>query len=314
MIASLLHSFFRKPSSFELALQKVNISEYHKTMLEKRYSKIVREMRSRARRLAFFFHLSRTMITVGSLLVPALLSVQSPTSGSPHAIIIYWSTWVISLLVSMFNALIALVKLDKRYYLVHTTLELLVSEGWQFLELTGKYSGFYTPGLQPTHENQFIFFCHSVEKIRMRQIEEEYYKLSELHMQNTGTAGGTGTGTNITRTSNSITSSVPATGSTVLPATISSAIPLSSSSADLPFSNLIPPTPLQGELARLPQEVLRAVQEQLSRSQIEDGTSSSSQYPPSVAATGSAIIAASTASTQENTESTAYRANSSVPM
>jgi hypothetical protein len=153
--------------------------------------------------------------------------------------------------VTMCNALMALVKLDKRYYLVHTTLELLVSEGWQFLQLTGKYSGFHTQGVQPTHENQFIFFCQSVEKIRMRQVEEEYYKLAEMHPQQ-GQQGAQG----------------QAQGSR--PGAAGPAAAAVSPPSN-PFANLIPPTPMRGELARLPADVLRTVQEELSRSQIENG-------------------------------------------
>jgi hypothetical protein len=71
-------------------------------------------------------------------------------------------------------------KLDKKYYSIHTTYEQLRSEGWQYISLTGRYSGRITlSGQSSTHENQFIYFCHIVEKIKMKQVEEEYYKLSE---------------------------------------------------------------------------------------------------------------------------------------
>ena len=62
-------------------------------------------------------------------------------------------------------------------------MEQLRSEGWQFLELSGRYSGFYTPGTAPTHGNQFIYFCHAVEKIKMHQVEEEYFKLTDSTSQ-----------------------------------------------------------------------------------------------------------------------------------
>jgi hypothetical protein len=141
----------------------------------------VRHLQRRARMTAAMFHTARTIITVGSLIVPALLSIQytEGISVTNPTYTIYWATWVISLFVTMCNGLVALFKLDKRYYFLHTTLEHLTSEGWQYLALTGKYSGYHTPGLAPTHENQFLYFCHAVEKIRMHQVEEEYYKLSE---------------------------------------------------------------------------------------------------------------------------------------
>jgi len=128
------------------------------------------------------FHSSRIIITIGSLIVPALLSIQGPSNTD---ISVYWITWVVSLLVTICNALVTLFKFDKRYYYLHTVLEQFISEGWQYIELTGKYSGFNTPKMIPTHDNQFVYFCHAIEKIRMKQVEEEYYKIHDSQAQNT---------------------------------------------------------------------------------------------------------------------------------
>ena len=78
---------------------------------------------------------------------------------------LYWITWVISLLVTTSNGLLTLFKNDNKYLYLHTNTERLTSEGWQYTQLSGRYSGFHTPDKQPTHANQFIFFCHTVEKI-----------------------------------------------------------------------------------------------------------------------------------------------------
>lgn len=150
-----------------------------------RYVPLIDHIRYRTTRVACMFHFSRIIITVGSLIVPALLSIQGATILNVQ---IYWSTWVISLLVTICNALMALFKFDKRYFYLHTVLEKLTSEGWQYIELTGKYSGYHTPGVTATHDNQFIYFCHAIEKTRMKQVEEEYYKLSETPSQTPQTA------------------------------------------------------------------------------------------------------------------------------
>lgn len=172
--------------------------------------------------MACMFHCSRIIITVGSLIVPALLSIQGATILNVQ---IYWSTWVISLLVTICNALMALFKFDKRYYYLHTVLEKLTSEGWQYIELTGKYSGYNTPGVSATHDNQFVYFCHAIEKTRMKQVEEEYYKLSETPSQTPGAQ------TTQQDTKNS----------------------------------LIPPTPQQGELDQLPKELQEEVKEEVAK-------------------------------------------------
>ena len=186
-------------------------------------------MDDQALRLSISFHSSRCIITIGSLIVPALLSIQYTSSAGTN-LGIYWTTWVVSLLVTICNGLSTLLKIDKQYYHLHTVREQLISDGWQYLELTGKYSGFHTPSQHPTHENQFIYFCHSVEKIRMKQIQEDYYKVMDA--QNQGVTG-------------------------------------KSESRIVP-SNLIPPTPQHGDLALIPAEIKKAMDE-ISSSTIGDG-------------------------------------------
>jgi len=154
---------------------------------------MIRHTHERTHRISLLFHSTRIIITVGSLIVPALLSIQGATDVNVQ---LYWTTWAVSLLVTISNALVALFKFDKRYYYLHTILERLISEGWQYIELTGKYSGYYIQGRTPTHQNQFVYFCHAVEKIRMKQVEDEYYKPDEGHQasqQNSQTSSKTST-------------------------------------------------------------------------------------------------------------------------
>jgi hypothetical protein len=214
---------YRKPKTtpFERALATIELSDLNKQILLERYNALLIKLNEQSFQLSVSFHSSRCIITVGSLIVPALLSIQY-TNATGTNVGIYWTTWVISLLVTICNGLSTLLKIDKQYYHIHTVREQLISDGWQYLELTGKYSGFHTPTQHVTHENQFIYFCHSVEKIRMKQVQEDYYKVNETP-QNQGVSG------------KSETRIVPA--------------------------NLIPPTPLQGELALIPPEIKRAMDE-----------------------------------------------------
>lgn len=179
----------RKQRSFLTPLEMTELTVQEKAVIQERFLNVVDNFENRCFRLALFFHTSRFIVTVGSLIVPALLSIQYVDTG-PDANItdpesfayrIYWSTWVISLFVSICNGVLSVFKIEKKYYFLHTTLEQLKSEGWQYLQLSGHYSGFHTPNITPTHSNQFTFFCHFVEKIKMKQVEEEYYKLLENH-------------------------------------------------------------------------------------------------------------------------------------
>lgn len=252
------------PPPFETVLETLALNAPQKIFLRERYIRLLRSLGSRAVRLSFLFHGARTAVTVGSLIVPALLSIQytSGTDGSEQSMRIYWITWFISLLVTMCNGLLTLFKVDKRYFFVHTTLEQLISEGWQYAQLTGRYSGFYTPGTRPTHENQYRYFCHAVEKLRMRQVEEEYFKLSELQAHVSGgappSAGAGGT---------------PAAGGTAGP-------PEELAARNHIVSSMIPPTPLKGELERLAPEIQSFLQKQLSLTVTENGEASTAGPRP----------------------------------
>lgn len=161
------------------------LTPFQRNSILNRYVSLTEQLQWRTTLYAWVFHIGRTIVTVGSLIVPALLSIQYTSAGqvSPEAISvqIYWVTWMLSLLVTTCNGVLTLFKVDKKYYFLHTTYEQLQSEAWQYIHLSGKYSGHYTKGLLPNHANQYVYFCHNIEKIKLKQIEEEYYKLTDSH-------------------------------------------------------------------------------------------------------------------------------------
>jgi len=168
---------FKKKKTPESSLfdifDTLKIDKYKKTVLQERYLEVLQNFHQRSITLAYMFYITRIIMTVGSILVPAFLSIQ----GSTFQTQIYWATWVLSLSVTISNGFMTLFKIDKKYFFIHTTLELLHSEGWQYVGLSGRYAG--KDGIIPTHENQFLVFFHMAEKIKMRQVEEEYWKFTD---------------------------------------------------------------------------------------------------------------------------------------
>jgi hypothetical protein len=158
------------------AIQLIDLDDSKKKIIIYRFTALLREYRGRSFRYSISFHVLRITITVGSLIVPALLSVQ----GAAMSTIVYWCVWVLSLCVTISNGIMTLFKVDKKYYVLHTTFHHLVSEGWQYIELTGRYDGNKTPGFPVTHDTQFKIFCRSLEKMRMKQVEDEYFRVPEL--------------------------------------------------------------------------------------------------------------------------------------
>lgn len=185
---SICCTLYKDRSNFQNILQELNLTHIQKDIVRLRYLAILENFKRRSRNYSIMFFVGHTIITVGSLFVPALLSIQNSDKniilgGNNFNINVYWATFVISLLVTIFNGLLTLFKVDKKYYFLTTTLERLRCEGWQYFGLTGRYSGHLINHQVPTHENQFVHFIHFVEKIKMKQVEEEYFKADEKTTQ-----------------------------------------------------------------------------------------------------------------------------------
>ena len=165
----------RRPQSQNVItiIDKLLIDDYHKNVFKVRYLPLLRLYRRRAIMFALLFHAMRAIVTVGSITVPALLTLTSDTT---------WLTWAISLAVTICNGVLTLFKIDKKYYSLHTTMHVLETEGWQYISLAGKYSkqrDHATTSFTNSHKYQFIYFCLAIEKIKMLQVQEEYWKAQE---------------------------------------------------------------------------------------------------------------------------------------
>ena len=113
----------------------------------------------------------RFTVTIGSILLPAILSVgQMDPEKLPDNFddFMYWASWIISLSVTACNGFVQLFSLDKNYYTYSMVTEQLKTEGWQYFQLSGKYRE------SEDHIESFKPFCYSIENIKKKQIEIEF--------------------------------------------------------------------------------------------------------------------------------------------
>jgi len=150
-----------------------DLTLHQRETIKSRYRFLMNEYRRRGRLYTVLFYLLRITMTVGSLAVPALLSLK--VAGPDAESILYWFTWGISLAVTTSNGMMTLFKMDKRFFMLHAIAERIRTETWQYLALSGRYSGHYG-NVRPSHRNQYVFYCSHLEKIRMKHIEEEYIR------------------------------------------------------------------------------------------------------------------------------------------
>lgn len=168
-----------------------DLTPQQRMTLRERYRFMMRDYRRRCIIYAWLFYVLRITMTVGSLTVPALISIKTYTSSTADIdSALYWFTWALSLAVTTANGLITLFKLDKRYFAIHATAERLRSETWQYLSLSGRYSGILG-GLRPTHKNQYVYYFSKIEKIRMKHVSDEFVRSPSGGVdENKSSAGG----------------------------------------------------------------------------------------------------------------------------
>ena len=211
----------------DLTVQQIDVIKH-------RYKFLMSEYRRRTLCYSILFYILRMTMTVGSLAVPALLSIQTNPANQAN---MYWFTWALSLAVTTANGVMTLFKLDRRFFMLHATIEKLRTEMWQFVELSGRYSGHHG-NHKPTHANQYVFFCSHLEKIRMKHIEEEYIKMAENHDPPSQPLPPSAVGQTSAATANIITNSAPGVPSPPDQALLTSPSPMSSPS---PAQSLTPP-------------------------------------------------------------------------
>ena len=153
-----------------------DLTDRQRLLIKRRYRVLITKYRQRCILYSVLFHVFRLTMTVGSLAVPALLTIQNTPDVSN---VVYWFTWAVSLAVTTSNGIMLLFKLDKRFFMMHTVIERLRSETWQYVELSGRYSGHHPPSVPPTHANQFVYYCTQIERINVKWVDEEYVKTGE---------------------------------------------------------------------------------------------------------------------------------------
>jgi len=146
-------------------------SETEKHILKSRFLYEVLHYDARRNHTKKYYNNFRFIVTVGSILLPALLSIgQMDPAKLPANFdqISYWSTWSISLMVTVSNGFLQLFSLDKNYFEFALTSEQLKTEGWQFFQLSGKYEDY------KDHKEAYRPFCKSIENIKRKQVEKEF--------------------------------------------------------------------------------------------------------------------------------------------
>ena len=152
-------------------------SETDKSILKSRFLYEVLNYDMRRNHTKKYYNGFRFIVTVGSILLPAILSIgQMDPAKLPKNFdrFSYWASWTISLTVTACNGLLQLFSLEKNYFEYAITSEQLKTEGWQYFQLSGKYEEY------ESHKAAYRPFCKSIENIKRKQVEKEFSGKGEV--------------------------------------------------------------------------------------------------------------------------------------
>jgi SLOG in TRPM, prokaryote/Protein of unknown function (DUF4231) len=147
---------------FEAMIEALRLSELRRRFLRLRWLDELLWVEGRAnynRRRYFFW---RLLTIVGGVIVPALVTVNlNDAVGAP----VTWLTFVLSLLVAVSAAVEGFFRYGERWRHYRRTAELLKTEGWQFLQLTGHYRR------HAAHALAYPLFASRVEHILQQDVD-----------------------------------------------------------------------------------------------------------------------------------------------
>ena len=119
-----------------LLLYKIDLNDFDKNLLMGRLIDIYTNIEHKYNQYSRYYTFSILTTTIASILTTTFLSLNNKLKESTG---LYWTTWAMSLFVSIINAFSTFYKWDRKYILLFQVLSRLEHEIWIFIELVGIY-------------------------------------------------------------------------------------------------------------------------------------------------------------------------------
>lgn len=149
-------------------IEKIELDEMEKDLMCYRWLVRVENMEKDARKSKIRHHIFKMIVIVGSAIVPVLVSLNNPPSAQDplnSQTLLYLATLLISMIVSISAGVHEFFRYGDRWRHYRGTVENLKSEGWHFIQQTGRYR---TMG---SHEKAYKRFAERVENILAKERE-----------------------------------------------------------------------------------------------------------------------------------------------
>lgn len=123
-------------------IEKTDLPEREKDLMCFRWLVRVENMEKDARKSKIRHYTSKMIIIAGSAIVPVLASMNNPpevSTGLTAQTFIYYATLLVSMIVSVSAGVHEFFRFGDRWRHYRGTVESLKSEGWHFIQQTGRY-------------------------------------------------------------------------------------------------------------------------------------------------------------------------------
>ena len=152
--------------------QIIRLPDIEKHILEHRYIPMLQSYEKHYRSYCVVFKLFHCIVQTGSLIVPALLTIEQYYNQCDQTSAIFWTTWGISLMVGLIANYLKLFKIDKKHYTLKNTYYNLLAEGWNYISLVDRY-GPKKPLDDNAHYCKFPLFCQEIDKMDKRSTSKK---------------------------------------------------------------------------------------------------------------------------------------------
>jgi len=144
----------------------MELEDIQRKVIKLRYGTELTSLCSKAKRATSIYTSITIIFTTLSIILPGLLSIQksSPSLENP----IYWTSWGISLLLTLLQGYTKLFKIDRNFYFYNFNYERFISEGWNYIHLGGRYN------TKDTHKGAYKRFMRNIERMKLENVNLEY--------------------------------------------------------------------------------------------------------------------------------------------
>ncbi|HYE65261.1 MAG TPA: DUF4231 domain-containing protein [Pyrinomonadaceae bacterium] len=146
--------------------KELGLSNLHKNYLRSRWLEQVLRMEYKSNRAARMYYALRLITVIGCIFILMLVSLKiDDQRWATWAVSVRYLTISLSLLVSISVAVEHLFNYGERLWQYQRIVERLKSEGWRFLQLSGRYRHY------ASHSEAFPLFANQVEALSQREAE-----------------------------------------------------------------------------------------------------------------------------------------------